>query len=202
MIKRCHTYINIFTVKYISKKKREIKMQKVWELYAIATEIINKLCQNKCIHLGANIVEECYDYIRMRLEKDEFQALKNYDSNHDKKAKGDSYLYLLVSCRLIDFFNSSKHQREISSVSSISNRSESEEELQADVSEIIEELLEELNYEEQTYLKLCYTDEYSHKEIDEMFPYATSKASKKLENIRIKLKRKLEKAGLTLEDII
>jgi len=65
-------------------------MQKVWELYAIAIEIIKKLCTNKCIHLSVDIIEECQDYIKKRLEKNEFQALKNYDLTKQSPVKGDT----------------------------------------------------------------------------------------------------------------
>ncbi len=33
------------------KEKEGENMQKVWELYAIAVTIIQKLCTNKCSHL-------------------------------------------------------------------------------------------------------------------------------------------------------
>jgi flagellin-specific chaperone FliS len=60
--------------KIVFKEKEGEKMKKVWKLYEIATEIIEKLCENKCYHLGDNIIHQCYDYIRQRLEKDDFQA--------------------------------------------------------------------------------------------------------------------------------
>jgi len=175
-------------------------MQKVWKLYQIATPIIDKLCQNKCYHLGLSIVEECRDYIKMRIERNEFQALKNYDPT--KRAKESSYLHMLISCRLIDFMNSEKHQRELIADDSIKDRSEEVHHPEADVSEIAEKLLAELSFEEQTYFKYRYVDELSHKEIGSIFNMTDKQASKKLENIHKKLKKQQKKAGLTLEDIL
>ncbi len=113
-------------------------MKKVWELYAIAITIIEKLCRNKCSHLSIiDVIEECQDYIKKRLEKDSFQALKNYDPT--KGAKESTYLHTLIASRLIDFFNSSKKKREINSESSISNRIYEESKLESDVEEILEQ---------------------------------------------------------------
>jgi len=176
-------------------------MQKVWELYAIAIKIIEKLCTNKCIHLSVDVIEECQDYIKKRLEKNEFQALKNYDPNNAKGAKERTYLHMLISSRLIDFFNSAKKEREISSEDSISNSYTLEDEVN-DYDEILEPILETLTYEEQTYLQYRYNDELSYKQIGNIFGITHKQASKKVENIHIKLKRKLEKIGLTLEDIL
>jgi len=176
-------------------------MQKVWELYEIATKIIEKLCENKCYHLGDNIIQQCYDYIRQRLEKDEFQALKKYDPKHHKKAKEKSYIHMLVSSRLIDFFNSAKHQRELLVMDSI-REVESIEAPINDYNEILDNLLEELNSEEKTYLQYRYNDELSYKEIGAIFGLSHKQASKKVENIQIKLRKKLEKSNYSLEDIL
>ena len=175
-------------------------MQKVWELYAIATEIINKLCENRCVHLGASIVEECYDYIRMRLENNEFQALKNYDPT--KGAKESTYLYMVVSFRIIDFINSPKHQRELIADDSIKERSKESDTLESDVKKILDGVIQQLSYEEQTYLQYRYKDELSHEEIGNIFGLTEKQASKKIENIQIKLKRKLKKKNHKLEDIL
>jgi len=175
-------------------------MQKVWELYAIAVTIIQKLCTNKCSHLTiTDVVEECQDYIKRRLENNDFQALKNYDPT--KGAKESTYLHTLIGSRLIDFFNSAKKEREISSEDSISNSYTIEDEVN-DYSEILKEVVEELTFEEQTYIKYRYTDELSYKEIGNIFGITHKQASKKVENIQIKLKRKLEKLDYSLEDIL
>ena len=174
-------------------------MQKVWELYAIAVTIIEKLCTNKCRHLSFDVIDECSDYIKRRLENNEFQALKNYDPT--KGAKESSYLHMLISSRIIDFFNSAKKEREISSEDSISNSYTLEDEVN-DYSEVLESILDTLNFEEQTYIKYRYTDELSHKEIGSIFGITHKQASKKLENIIKKLKRKLKKTDYRLEDIL
>ncbi len=175
-------------------------MQKVWELYALAVTIIKKLCTNKCSHLTIiDIVEECQDYIKRRLENNDFQALKNYDPT--KGAKETTYLHTLISSRLIDFFNSAKKEREISSEDSIRNSYTIEDEVN-DYSEILENVIKTLTYKEQTYIKYRYSDELSYKEIGNIFGITDKQASKKLENIQKKLKRKLEKLGFSLEDIL
>jgi len=174
-------------------------MQKVWELYAIAIKIIEKLCTNKCQHISFDLIEECQDYIKRRLENNEFQALKNYDPT--KGAKESSYLHMLISSRIIDFFNSAKKEREISSEDSISNSYTLDDEVN-DYDKILETLLETLSSEEQTYLKYFYIDELSYKEIGNIFRITHKQASKKLENIRKKLKRKVAKSNYRLEDII
>lgn len=174
-------------------------MQKVWELYAIAVTIIEKLCTNKCRHLSFDVIDECSDYIKRRLENNEFQALKNYDPT--KGAKESSYLHMLISSRIIDFFNSAKKDREISSEDSISNSYTLEDEVN-DYSEVLESVLETLSYEEQTYLQYRYNDELSYKEIANIFGITHKQASKKVENIRKKLKRKVAKSNYRLEDII
>ena len=175
-------------------------MQKVWELYALAVTIIKKLCTNKCSHLTIiDIVEECQDYIKRRLENNDFQALKNYDPT--KGAKETTYLHTLISSRLIDFFNSAKKEREISSEDSIRNSYTIEDEVN-DYSEILENVIKTLTYEEQTYIKYRYSDELSYKEIGNIFGITDKQASKKVENIQKKLRRKLEKLGFSLEDIL
>ena len=175
-------------------------MQKVWELYALAVRIIKKLCTNKCSHLTiTDIVEECQDYIKRRLENNDFQALKNYDPT--KGAKETTYLHTLISSRLIDFFNSAKKEREISAEDSISNSYTIEDEVN-DYSEILENVIKTLTYEEQTYIKYRYSDELSYKEIGNIFGITDKQASKKVENIQKKLRRKLEKLDYSLEDIL
>jgi len=174
-------------------------MQKVWELYAIAIKIIEKLCTNKCQHISFDLIEECQDYIKRRLENNEFQALKNYDPT--KGAKESSYLHMLISSRIIDFFNSAKKEREISSEDSISNSYTLDDEVN-DYDKILETLLEILSSEEQTYLKYFHIDELSYKEIGGILKVTKEQVSKKLENIRKKLKRKVAKSNYRLEDII
>ena len=177
-------------------------MKRVWKLYEIAVEIIKKLCENKCSHLTiVDIVEECQDYIKTRLINNEFQELKNYNPNHQKKATEETYLHTLIASRLIDFFNSSKHQRELSSESSISNRYTTENE-PTDYNEILEDVVESLSYEEQTYIQYRYKEELSYKEIGAIFGITHKQASKKVENIQIKLRKKLEKENYTLKDIL
>ena len=174
-------------------------MQKVWELYAIATTIINKLCKNRCYHLGINVIEACYDYIRKRLENNKFQALEKYDPT--KGAKESTYLYILVSSRIIDYFNSSQYKRELSNENSISNSFTTQNEPN-DYDEILDDVIEELSFEEQTYLKYRYNDELSFKEIGTIFGITHKQASKKVENIQIKLRKKLEKANYSIEEIL
>ena len=175
-------------------------MKKVWELYDIAITIIEKICQNRCSHLTiADVVEECQDYIKRRLEKNEFQALKNYDPT--KGAKESTYLHTLIGSRVIDFFNSSKKKREISSEDSIRDSYTLDAEIN-DYDEILESVLEDLTYEEQTYLKYFYKDELSHKEIGDIFDMTHQQASKKVENILRKLRTKLKKSNYSLEDIL
>ena len=177
-------------------------MQKVWELYKIAVGIIEKLCQNKCSHLTiVDIVEECQDYIKGRLINNEFKELENYDPNHKSRATADTYLHTLIGSRLIDFFNSAKHQRELSSESSISNSYTTDNQAE-DYSEILDEVIDELSYEEQTHIQYRYHDELSYKEIGAIFGITQKQAMKKMENIKIKLRKKLEKADYKLEDIL
>jgi RNA polymerase sigma factor (sigma-70 family) len=176
-------------------------MQKVWELYAIAVTIIEKLCKNKCQHLSFDVIDECNDYIKRRLENNEFQALKNYDPKHSKQAKASSYLHMLISSRLIDFFNSAKYQREFSSEDSINNSYHIEDEAN-DYSDILENVIDLLSFEEQTYIQYRYNDELSYKQIGDIFGITHKQASKKVENIQIKLRKKLEKTNYTLEDIL
>ena len=174
-------------------------MQKVWELYAIATTIINKLCKNKCYHLGINVIEACYDYIRKRLENNQFQALEKYDPT--KGAKEETYLYMLVSSRIIDYFNSSQYKRELSNEASISNSYTVEDEPNDD-NQILDNFIAELSFKEQTYLQYRYNDELSFKEIGEILGVTHKQASKKIENIQIKLRKKLKKSNYSREDIL
>jgi len=183
------------------KEKEGEKMQKVWELYAIAVTIIEKLCTNKCRHLSFDVIEECQDYIKRRLEKNEFQALKNYDPNNSKGAKEETYLHMLISSRLIDFFNSAKKDEEFKRKIPNNVMLHIEDEVN-DYDKVLKPLLEALSDEEKTYIKYRYTDELSYKEIAKILKITHTQASKKVENIQIKLKRGLQKVGLTLEEII
>ena len=173
-------------------------MKKIWELYIIAISIIKKLCERKCHHLGRDGMEMCYDYVVRRLEKNEFQSLKNYDSS--RGVKESTYLHMLISSRIIDFFNSSTYQREFSDIDSI--RDKTIETTINDYAEILNDIFNTLTYEERSYLKYRYNDELSYKEIGKIFMITDKQASKKLENIQIKLKKKLLSFGLSLEDIL
>jgi len=175
-------------------------MQKVWELYTIALGIIEKLCHNKCSHLTiSDIVQECQDYIKGRLENNEFQALKNYDPT--RGAKESTYLHMVIGRRIIDFFNSAKHQRELFVMDSI-REVESTEAEPTDYDEILDDVIEELSFEEQTYLKYRYKDELSYKEMGKTLGMSDKQAAKKVENVQIKLRKKLEKLNYSLEDIL
>ena len=177
-------------------------MKKVWELYALAITIIEKLCRNKCSHLSIiDIIEECQDYIKMRLENDDFQALKKYDPT--KGAKESTYLYTLISSRLIDFFNSAKKKWEISSESSINNISYKEEyKLESDVEDILDRFIQQLKDEERLLLKYRYKDELTPKEIADILNQTNRQVSNRLEKIQLKLKNRMKKAGFKLEDIL
>ncbi len=66
-------------------------MKDIWKLYKLALPIIEKICKDKCFYLSiVDIVEECQDYIKTRLESNNFQALKNYDPT--RGAKETTYL--------------------------------------------------------------------------------------------------------------
>lgn len=176
-------------------------MEKVWELYQIASKIIQKICKNKCKHLGDNKIDACRDYIKRRLENNDFQALKNYDAN--KGAKESTYLHMLISSRLIDFFNSAANKREFLDESSISNSYDTEtEEISDEPNEILENFVSELTFEEQTYLQYRYNDEMSYREIANMFGIEEKQASKKVENIQKKLRRRLDNSGYDFGDMI
>ena len=71
-----------------------------------------------------------------------------------------------------------------------------------DYDEILDEVIDELSFEEQTYLKYRYHDELSYKEIGDIFGLSHKQAAKKVENIQIKLRKKLEKMNYSLEDIL
>ena len=176
-------------------------MKKVWELYQIASKIIQKLCKNKCKHLGDNKIEACRDYINRRLEKNDFQALKNYDSS--KGAKESTYLHMLISSRLIDFFNSAANKREFLDDDSINNSYDTDtEETPNEPNEILGNVVSELTFEEQTYLQYRYNDEMSYREIANIFGIEEKQASKKVENIQKKLKRKLNNSGYDFGDML
>lgn len=174
-------------------------MEKVWELYSIARKIIEKLCNKKCFHYGNDKIEDCQDYIARRLENNNFQALKNYDAG--KGAKASTYLHIVVSSRIIDFFNSAAHKREFSDEDSISNSHDTEV-MHNDYSDILDPFVSELTFEEQTYLQYRYNDEMSYKEIAGIFGIEEKQASKKVENIQKKLKRRLDNSGYDFKDII
>ncbi len=175
-------------------------MDKVWELHAMATKLIKKICKYKCFHLGVDTVENCYDYIVRRIELNDFQALKNYDPS--KGAKESTYLHMLIGSRLIDFFNSAKQKREISNEDSINNNVTLDKE-PSDYKEILDDFVSsELTFEEQTYLHYRYNDELSYKEIAAIFGEGAKQSSKRVENIQKKLRRKLEKANYSFEDLI
>ena len=188
--------------KIYPKEKEGESMQKVWELYEIAVKIIEKLCQNKCSHLTViDIVEEFQDYIKNRLVNNEFKELEKYDPNHKSRATANTYLHTLISSRLIDFFNSTKHQRELLVMDSIREVEDVQSEPN-DYDKILDGVISELSFEEQTYLKYRFKDELSFKQIGKIFNITHKQASKKIENIKIKLRKKLEKLNYSLEDIL
>ncbi|HHH37204.1 MAG TPA: sigma-70 family RNA polymerase sigma factor [Epsilonproteobacteria bacterium] len=173
-------------------------MEQIWKLYAKATETINRLCNKHCYHLGTETIEECSDYIKRRIESNDFQALRQYDP--DRGAKAETYLYMVVSKRIIDFFNSAKQKRELSSESSINNSYTEEEE--GVESEVLDEMIGMLSDEEQTYLQYRYYDRLSYKEIGAIFGLTHRQAAKKVENIQIKLRKRFEKENYRFEDFI
>ena len=178
-------------------------MEKVWQLYLEAIEVIEKKCQNKCYHLGYNVIQECIDYIKDRLINNDFKDLKRYNPNHKSGAKPTTYLHTLIRDRLIDFFNSAKKRREFSAKDSISNGSYKDEEaIDYETIELIKDIIQELSFEEQVYIQYKYYDGLSHEEIGRVFNKTRKQVDKKIENIKIKLKRKLKKIGLDLKDLV
>lgn len=200
---------------------------KIWELYALAKKIIAKVCKNKCYHYGERKIDSCNDYIERRLESNDFQVFKDYDVNHEKKASASTYLHMIISQRLIDFLKSAKERYEIpfqnfrgsnegNEISSdeISDILENDGEYDSpdsinpeedgfhDEDGILSDVVSELSYSEQLLLQYRYDKELSYKEIGSCMNMEHKHASKKIENIQKKLKRKLEKLGYTLEDIL
>ena len=174
-------------------------MNKVWELYALAKEIMAKLCKNKCYHYGQDKIEACTDYVADRLERNELQALKNFDDS--KGASESTYLHMLVGSRIIDFFNTATHRRETANEDSITHSYQEVAEV-TDYAEILDKVIFDLTPKEQTYVKYRFYDELTPKEIAGILGIESKKVSKTLENIQIKLKRRLEKLDYSLKDII
>jgi RNA polymerase sigma-70 factor (ECF subfamily) len=179
-------------------------MKDIWKLYKLALLIIEKICKDKCFYLSiVDIVEECQDYIKTRLESNNFQALKNYDPT--RGAKETTYLYTLISSRLIDFFNSAKRKKEIhieSKNSLVISIIDERDNNSLNLDNILEKITSDLKAEEKTLLKLRYTDELSYKEIGEIIGKTHKQVASKIEKILLKLRKKAQKEGLKLEDIL
>jgi len=112
-------------------------------------------------------------------------------------------LHTLIRDRLIDFFNSAKKRREFSAKDSINNSSyKDEESIDYETIELIKDIIQELSFEEQVYIQYKYYDGLSHEEIGRVFNKTRKQVDKKIENIKIKLKRKLKKIGLDLKDLV
>ena len=183
-------------------------MQKIvptlWDLYEKATTLIDRLCVNKCHHLVANAIEGCRDYIRERLEKNEFQALKNYDPS--KGVKDTTYLYMLISSRLIDYMNSAQRKRESAYGSSISDIDESTSTLdtllQEEQSEAIQEVFSQLKESEMNFIQMFHLSKLSHEVIGRKLNISTKESSKRTVKARNRLEFLLDQAGYNIKDIL
>ena len=172
----------------------------IWELYSICSKTIDKLCKFKFYYLDNHLYANCYDYLIARIENNEFQALRNFDKN--KGMTKETYINMLVSCRIIGFSNLARFRKEIvCDIHCISELEEYTIENKNDMN-IIYSFLNELSDEEKTYIEYYFYKEISYKEIGEKFNISTRLACKRINNITMKLKKKLEKNNLTLYDIL
>jgi len=177
-------------------------MEKVWELYQQATEIIKKLCQRKC----SGREERCEDYIKDRLESNNFKTLKNYDPNHQKGATASTFLHIVVNSRLIDFVNSATERREKTydpSIIDVDSQDARENIAQNTIeTEILDEAIYSLNDKDKLYLKFCYEDELSPAEIADIVGGTAKNVSNHIGRVHAKLKKILEAKNYTLEDLL
>ena len=172
-------------------------MKIIWKLYEEAIKIVTKLCMNKC----ASRVHRCEDYIRDRIERNDFKALKNYVTN--RGAKSTTYLHMLVNSRLIDFVNSAKERDEILYDPSIIDESNPKEDTYTMLDKaILDKAIEALSSKDKLYLQYQYVDELSHKEIATIEGETSKYVSNYLGRIYKKLEKILEKGNYTLEDLL
>jgi RNA polymerase sigma factor (sigma-70 family) len=177
-------------------------MPKLWDLYKKATTLIDRLCFNKCQHLISEAVESCRDYIRERLERDDFQALKNYDPS--KGTKDTTYLYMLISSRLIDFIY--KRKREIPTNSSmrecIDENDALAKMLEEEKSTTIQDVFSQLKESEMKLIQLFHLYKLSHEVIGRKLNISAKESSKRTVKARKRLEFLLDKAGCNIKDIL
>ena len=177
-------------------------MKKIWELYQKATEIIKKLCQRKC----SGREERCEDYIKERLERNDFKSLKNYDTNHKKGATASTFLHILLNSRLIDFVNSASERKEKlydPSIIEVDSQDARENIAQNTIeTEILDKAIESLNDKDKLYLKFRYKDELSYLEIANIVGGTSKNVSNHIGKVHAKLKKDLEKKNYRLEDLL
>jgi len=146
---------------------------KTWELYGLAQSIIEKLCNKKCLHIGK--IDECIDYINNMLINNNLNILQIYDEK--KGATQYSYLYTIVLSRLIDFLNGLKLKQEISGLDMSYFSYDDTEEI------YIKELIKELSFEEQFYIKHYIEDIALEKNSKTLFNFIKGLSSEEQFNI-------------------
>ena len=170
---------------------------KIWDLYTLAQDIIQRRCKDKCFHYGFETIEDCKDYVVRRMLHNKANVLQKFDGS---KSSETTYLYTFVSSKIIDFFNSAaQKKRGFFNEDSINNMPD-ETVQEEDYSEIMEQIFSLLSPKETLYMKLFYLEGYSAKEIEQNVGRHTAKQINKiLEGTRNKLKKTL---GYSLEEIL
>lgn len=155
---------------------------KVWDMYQLVVTYAPRFCAKMCYDL----LDECQEYIFERVTREGMKRLKSF---HGRSSES-TFVYVVTSNLAKDFLKTKKKTvsyNEGDHVDLVHNNSLFDH---LDFDDL-NERLKQLKTEEQLILKLRYFDEYPVKEIADLFGKTPKQLSKKIENLKKKLKRML-----------
>jgi len=167
----------------LSVNKSEISSV-TWRLYQLALEYALKFCSKKCYDL----LVECQEYILERVTREGLKKLSAFEG----RSKESTFVYTVIMNLVKDYLKTKKstvsydetyHEVQVTPNSNILNELEQDEAIEA---------LKTLDSQSQLIMKLRYFDEYPVNEIADLFHKTPKQISKKIENIKKKLRGVLD----------
>jgi RNA polymerase sigma factor (sigma-70 family) len=176
----------------------------LWELYSMAGDRAEKICKKRLYNLGTIAIEECVDYIKSKLEKDNFKLLRDFNID---KSSITTYLFLIINSKFKDFIkirNGKKRKSIQESIVSDNATYVEDKNLNFDymAQKILEDVISTLTTEEKLILRFRFSDELKYKEIGAILNKTDKQIAKKVGQIIKKLKKRFKERGYNGDDFL
>jgi len=164
-------------------------MTTVWSLYQLSIDYTKKLCSKRCYDLR----DECQEYLLERISRNDMARLKSFKGISSKS----TFAYVIVNNLIKDFLKTKKSvvSYDEMSYTSLCEESDSIEDqlIKEHDKKQVKIALKRLDKEDQLIIKLRYFDEYRVCEVATVFEKTPKQISKKIEMIKNRLKKILNR---------